>query len=707
MKKIKSLRAAMLADMQRSGIEEKHLKQLQFAPRDIIATRKELGLRWRCEATTYQIPYFDPAGKRTNFARYRLLDGSWNNTDPKGGSYRYNQKLGTLPHLYFPPVIEWPINEDKKIQLPYLCITEGEKKAIKACLTDIPTVALGGVYSFAAKKKQINLLEEFSLFDFSETQIEICFDSDVHSNDQVRAAMNKLASELTPLTNKPIRYVMLDGESTDKKGLDDFLHSFKTAEKAEIAFWALPRQEDRRSAAVVDFNQQLVFVRNNSRYFNTEHRRWYLRKEDICNEFENMPKVPHPDKPDMRVEPVKIWFQHRKPETTVQEIVYEPGKEPRYPGKHSDVINVWRPSSIKPHEGSPKPWLRLYDFLTQGLSATERKWFMQWLAYPLQHPGAKLHQAIFISSHSQGIGKNLLIEPFIQNIYGDENYSGIGGDVLEEIYNSWITRKQFVFVDEAHVGSKAERIKAMNRLNRYVTEHQTNVREMYTPRHVLKNCANMYISSNHSDGLMISDKDRRFFVIAGPETALADEEYAEMVKFSISKKGIGQVLNHLLTVDLTGYNPHAHAPKTLAKARSVETSQDAISYYVALLKNSPADLFSMNGIRPDKELFSTSEICAAINTHSTKMGSKFWTTPNSIGKYLSNGRVVSSRVQYREKEQVGRVTLYAVFNPDKWEKKEPYQWLTHMRKNDPRFAKTEVRTQLELRLANGKDSEHA
>lgn len=689
MRKLKALRADMLADMARSGIPESALKQLQFAPRDVIQTRKELGLRWQCDAATYQIPYFKPDGSRNGFARYRLLEGSWNVRDPKGASYRYNQKGGTLPHLYFPPVIEWP-TKNEKIKLPYLCITEGEKKAIKACLCDIPTVALGGVYSFAAKKKNISLLDEFELFDLSDTQIEICFDSDVHSNDMVRAAMNKLASELTPLTAKPIKYVMLDGESTDKKGLDDFLNSFKTVAKAEIAFWALPRREDKRGAAVVDFDKSIVFVRNNSRYFNTDQRRWYLRKDDIINEFENMPKVPHPDKPDMRVAPIKIWFDHRKSDTTVQEIVYEPGKPPRYPGTQSDLINVWRPAKIKPYEGKPTQWLMLFEFLTQSLTREQRKWFMQWLAYPIQHPGAKLHQAIFIYSHSQGIGKNLLIEPFIQNIYGDENYSGIGGDVLEEIYNSWITRKQFVFVDEVYAGNVAERRKAMNRINRYVTEHQTNVREMYTPRHVLKNCANIYMSSNHSDGLMLSDKDRRFFVIQGPAEALADTEYAEILKFAVSKKGIGQVLNHLLEVDLEGFNPHAHAPKTAAKLDAVVSAQDGSDYYVGLLKNNPSELFSVGPNQPERELYSTPEICAAINRHANKIGSKIWTTPNSLGKYLAKAQITTRRIQFRTGAQVNSLGVYAVFNPNKWDKRDRQQWLIHMKKFDPRFARSTI-----------------
>ncbi len=672
----KQLRAAMLEDLARSGIPESTLPHLQFAPRDVIETRKELGLRHRCEAQTYQIPYFHPDGSRTNYSRFRLLEGKWDTDHPESSKYKYNQRLGTLPHLYFPPVIEWPI-ENGKICLPYLCITEGEKKAIKACLTDIPTVALGGVYSFAAKKKQITLLDEFELFDLTETQIEICFDSDVHTNNDVRLAMNKLASELTPFTKKHIRYVMLDGESTDKWGLDDFLNSFKTPRKAEQAFWALPRREDKRSAAVVDFDEILVFVSANGRYFNLPDRRWYLRKEDISNEFENMPKVPHPDKPDTRVAPVKIWFDQRKPETTIQDVSYEPGKPPRYPGSKSDIVNVWRPSKIKPVEGEPTAWLELFDFLTDSLPQSQKKWLMQWFAYPLQHLGAKVHQAIFIYSHAEGIGKNLLVDPFMRHIYGEENFSIIGGDALEEIYNAWITRKQFVFVDEVHVGNKNERVKSMNRLKRYVTDPHVNVREMYTPRHELKNCAQIYMSSQHSDGLVMSEKDRRFFVIEGPSKPQPASFYQAVEELYLSPEGYGQVLNHLLQVDLEGYNPRSHPPETKAKVQAVTHAMDGGGYYASLIRNSPSELFAMNGKLPDRELFTAAEICTSINTHSAKMGSKFWTTPNSMGKYLVNAGLVHRRVTMRVKKQVCTTTLYAIFNPDSWRATDRLQWVKH------------------------------
>lgn len=702
MKKTKSLRAAMIADLERSGIPESALKQLQFAPRNEIETRLDLGLKWRCVAQTYQIPYLNPDGSRSGFNRYRLLEGSWNTNEPKASSYRYNQKLGTLPHLYFPPVIKWPLNKQGKIALPYLCITEGEKKAIKACLTGIPTVALGGVYSFAAKKKQINLLEEFDLFDLSETSIEICFDSDVHSNENVRAAMNKLASELTPLTSKPLRYIMLDGESTDKKGLDDFLASFKTPAKAELAFWALPRQEDKRSAAVIDFDASLVFVRSNSKYFNVPDRRWYMLKNDICNEFENVPKVPHPDKPDLRVSPVKIWFDQRKPETTIQEIVYEPGKEPRYHTKKGDAINVWRPSSIKPHDGTPKPWLELFEFLTSSLTTNQRKWLMQWFAYPVQHMGAKMHQSVFIHSHAEGIGKNLLVEPFIRNIYGEENYSRVEGDAIEDSFNAWISRKQFVFIDEVHVGTKNDRIKAMNRLKSYITNPTLEVNEKYTPRHRMKNCANLYITSQHSDGLMMSDKDRRMFVVEGPRDPMPDSFYRDVVKFAVSKHGIGQVLTHLMSVDLTDFNPGAHAPHTAAKENAVLSAEDPSTYYVRILKQNPAEIFSVNGRLPDLHLLSPTDICKAINAHSASTGSKFWMTPNSLGKYLANSGIQPRRFIYRAGKSVARATLYPVFRRQHWEAKTNSDWLNHIKRHDPRFQKTEVKIQLETIQTNGK-----
>lgn len=688
-KKEKALREAMIADLERSGIGEEHLKELQFAPRDNNATKKALKLGWRCDATTYEIPYFSPDGKRTQFNRYRLLDGSWNSADSKAKSFKYNQKFGTLPHLYFPPIVEWPI-EDERIKLDYLCITEGEKKAIKACLVGIPCVALGGVYSFGAKKKQINLLDEFDLFDLTDTQIEICFDSDVHSNADVRAALNKLASELTPHTSKPIRYVMLDAESSDKTGLDDYLCQFPNNKKAEKAFWSLPRREDKRSAAIADFDAQIVYVAYSNRFYHLRDRRWYRNKGDVFDEHENLPKVPHPDDPTKHVSRIKLWFEQRKPETTVERVVYEPGKPDRYPGVTADLINLWRPGTVNPVSGTPHEWLELFNYLTDTLTADQRQWFMQWLAYPIQHLGSKLAQAVFIHSHAEGIGKNFLFDPFIRNIYGEDNYIRVEGDVLEDGFNGWLAGKQFVFIDEVHISTKMERKVVMNRLKSYTTNKDISVNEKFSPRQQMKNCAQIAMASNHQDGLQLSSKDRRNFIIQGPDKPMPDSFYHAIGKFALSKDGVGKVLHYLHEVNLDGFNPNGKAMFTAAKGNAIKSSQELAEYFIDMLKHSPMEIFGIKGKRPDKDLFTTQEIVSAINTTASGMGIRFATTPISIGKFLVQRQVVSKRIKYRVKHAVNSITLYAIFNPDKWKEKPKETWLIHLRNRDPKYAKTEV-----------------
>jgi hypothetical protein len=90
----------------------------------------------------------------------------------------------------------------------------------------------------------------------------------------------------------------------------------------------------------------------------------------------------------------------------VERVTYAPGGPPVVNGEY----NAWRGWGI-PLElikrGSVEPWRKLIEFLFRGPDAAFTKWFEQWVAYPLQHPGVKLYQSVMMWGSSQGTGKEL------------------------------------------------------------------------------------------------------------------------------------------------------------------------------------------------------------------------------------------------------------------------------------------------------------
>lgn len=136
---------------------------------------------------------------------------------------KYLQAPGSPVHAYFPKCgdslgVNWRgIASDPDCAV---VVTEGEKKALAACLAEIPTIGLGGIWNF---RRDGALLPELGEFEWAGREAYICFDSDVWENAQSLAAMRYLTKELAK-RGAQVAWVRLppavDG---GKQGLDDFL----------------------------------------------------------------------------------------------------------------------------------------------------------------------------------------------------------------------------------------------------------------------------------------------------------------------------------------------------------------------------------------------------------------------------------------------------------------------------------------------------
>lgn len=677
-----SLLQLLTEDVERSGIPAKYIKRLGFEPLDKKSTAKFLGVP-RTGATSYKIPFFDAYGERIPFARLRLLEGRWKvNSSFKAKSFKYNQRTNTAPHLYFPPVRKWHV-KDKRIKLGYLCVTEGEKKAIKACLCGIPTVALSGVFNFKSKKRNISLIDEMRLFDLSDGVLEICYDSDTYTNESVLAAMNQLASECMQLNPAHIRYVRLKGDA--RIGLDDFLANFATKEEARDAFYALEREEDARVNAMAAFDKELVYIERLDQFYSRRTSKFTTRTK-LIDRYENLPKIPDPTDLRKRTSPIKFWFENRSPRSTVWDLCYEPGKPEQFEEQGKQTINIWRAPTLPRIKGTPALWLTLVDHLFQNVSLDHRRWFLQWLAYPMQNPGAKLMQSVFLYTRTEGVGKNFLVDPFVSGIYG-ENYTRQDGSVLEDKFNGWYGRKQFVFLDEIHLTVRHERITMMNRLKSMITNPTIDINEKFQPQLTLLNRAQVYITSNYSDALPLGDSDRRVFVVRGPEQQLEKEFYTALDAYGRKEKGINQVYNYLMEYDCTGFSPTMRAPHTESREEVIHHSADNITYFVERLKREPSAIFALNGILPDKELYTAGELLAAVNNHASSIGmGRLGISPDAMGRYLVNAELPRKiKLKVKIGDKVTSLSLYAIFKAREWKARPNNDWILHYKEHDPRF----------------------
>jgi regulatory protein RepA len=185
-----------LADLARSGIDAK--------------TAARLGITSLSKGDAYAIPFFDLRGKQLDFVRRRVFDGPT----------KYLQKTGTKVHLYFPPLVDWQKATRKRSRR--ILITEGEKKAARACLAGMACVGLTGVNCGLVNG---HLPASLLGINWNGRPVEIIPDSDQSTNDNVVKAFIELGDALAAAGAKVSFRDLptLSGEA--KTGLDDYLEA--------------------------------------------------------------------------------------------------------------------------------------------------------------------------------------------------------------------------------------------------------------------------------------------------------------------------------------------------------------------------------------------------------------------------------------------------------------------------------------------------
>lgn len=166
----------------------------------------------------FVLPYFGLDRQPLKFYRIKVL-ASTNGKTPK-----YMQPKAAGNHLYLPPGLvdidpEWAKNTD----LP-LFITEGEKKALAAIQAGLPTIAVGGVFSWRThihtlergvvrvedkpsarvihlddrgeKAYRTEVASELESIEWSHREVFLIFDSDAETNDEVQRAAFEFANWL-------------------------------------------------------------------------------------------------------------------------------------------------------------------------------------------------------------------------------------------------------------------------------------------------------------------------------------------------------------------------------------------------------------------------------------------------------------------------------------------------------------------------------
>lgn len=291
----------------------------------------------------------------------------------------------------------------------------------------------------------------------------------------------------------------------------------------------------------------------------------------------------------------RVWLQWPG-RREVYSLDYIPGKA-QFDSKNRS-LNTWLPSPIKPQKGDLKRWNSYLDHLFKS-DSTFREWFLAWLAYPLQHPGFKLHTACVFWSRATATGKSTL-GYIMGKLYGDSNFSEITEGELHSSFNPWVAGKQFIMGEEIK-GSSSQ--KNADFLKALITRKNVTVNLKHAPQYILPDTTNYYFTSNHSEAFYLDTTDRRFFVHELGSDRF-DPFYAKNeFKPWLEDGGYEAILHSLLNIDLSlpiaggnsitpdkaPFNPYAAAPQSRARAEMIETGKSEAERWVDLLVDAPRE----------------------------------------------------------------------------------------------------------------------
>jgi Domain of unknown function (DUF3854)/Family of unknown function (DUF5906) len=609
---LQDARKAMKARAALSGLEEAQVKMLRL---EAFAEGHELDVfpQW----AGFKIPYFGLDGRPDKaFYRFRFLQDrpsrGWGAKAEPAKPRRYGQPAGTRCGVYLPPLLDgcaWKaVARDPGTAV---VLTEGEMKAACGCLNGFPTIGLGGVFNWRSARDLQELLPELEAFEWAGRQAYVAFDSDLRDNAMVRMAASRLAAALARRGARVYWAELTPAEDGSKRGVDDFI----VAEgREEFGRLLMEAEELGPGVDLHRINSEVAVVRSTaevvqlatgtvwspSAFSEVAYKPWsYMDRPDGAGQGAKM----------VRKWTAKEWLGWPL-RTEVARLEYDPG----CPRMLTDdgAYNTWFPQGwgcAPSGAGDMEPWERLFGHVLGGATEEERRWVRQWMAAPVQSPGAKLSTAVLLWGRQQGTGKTFLGET-MRYVYG-RNYGTVNAAQLESAFTEWAESRQFIVADELAIGSKRE---LANTLKDLVTRTSLRMNIKNRKTFQVRDCINYWLTSNHEDAVFLENHDRRIFVHHVDVEPMPRAVYKACDSW-LKEGGGARLFHHLLhEVDCSGFDPQGPAPRTAARAEMTAAGRGDLEDWAVQLRASPDTV-----LLPDKspfDLYRTQDLLRAYDPDS-------------------------------------------------------------------------------------------
>jgi len=205
------------------------------------------------------------------------------------------------------------------------------------------------------------------------------------------------------------------------------------------------------------------------------------------------------------------------------------------------------------------------------------QWLTRWLAYPLQHLGAKMDTAVLMHSTMEGSGKSLLFADAFGRLYG-QYAATVGQTQLESNFNAWQSRKLWSVFEE--VVSRDQRYNQVGKIKHLITGKTVRMESKFINGWEEANHMNAVFLSNEILPWPISDSDRRMLVMWPLETLPVERQKA--IGRELAGNGVAALYGWLLSIDLADFDQRTRPPKTMARERLVALSRASWQTFIHL-----------------------------------------------------------------------------------------------------------------------------
>ena len=193
------------------------------------------------------------------------------------------------------------------------------------------------------------------------------------------------------------------------------------------------------------------------------------------------------------------------------------------------LLNLYAQPSLTPARANWDRIRRLLSVLCDG-DKKKVEWLLHWSAALVQRPERRSMVAVLCLSPEQGIGKSMYGH-ILEEIIGPKNVATIKDKDLRDNDNASFVTKLLVIADEVGVSGKADG-SVISALKTYITDDSISCRALYASPIKAENRMSWWMTSNHTQPLVLEKTDRRFTVLRPTKTSL---EYRKMLEDCFDK----------------------------------------------------------------------------------------------------------------------------------------------------------------------------